>query len=45
MKPVRNLDDEEELEKEGHGGVRITVPEVGDVVEVLPHDHVSTPDQ
>merc|ERR550519_1509722 len=43
VKPVRDLNQEEEFEHEGHSLVRISVPQVGDVVQVLPHHDVHAP--
>merc|ERR1719147_135080 len=45
MEPVGDLDDEEELEEEGHVVVRIAIPEVGDIEEILLEDDVPSPDE
>lgn len=44
MKPVGNLDDEEELEHKGVVGVGIAFPEHSDVGQVLPQDDVAGPE-
>lgn len=43
VEPVRDLNDEEELEEEGHIVVRVGLPDGGHIQEVLPKDEVSTP--
>ena len=45
VEPVGDLDDEEELEHEGHAVVWISVPQGCDVHHVLPVDDVSSPEQ
>lgn len=45
MQPVRDLDDEEELEEEGHVVVWITIPQSRHVHEVFSHNNVATPEQ
>ena len=36
MEPVGELDDEEELEEEGHAGVRVALPQRGNAQKVFP---------
>ena len=45
VNPVGDLDDEKELEKEGHVIVGITLPDGGHVQEVLPEDEISAPEE
>merc|ERR1719470_708075 len=45
VEPVGDLDDEEELEEEGHVVMGISIPQSGDIEEVLPQDDVSAPEQ
>ena len=36
MQPVGELNDEEELEEEGHAGVRVALPQRGNAQKVFP---------
>ena len=45
VNPIGDLDDEKELEKEGHVIVGITLPDGGHVQEVLPEDEISAPEE
>ena len=45
VKPIRDLDDEEKFEEEGHVVMRITLPNGGNGEEILTEDEVSAPEE